>query len=108
MGSTWFGGLGPWLAATLRSMLSADHWLIEPHYRHLWLAKPADSVELATFAGVGMFMNVLTEAGSPVLAREREGRRTPEGTAAASTAAKRRLSVTLARIGDAIIATYDQ
>src|SRR5262245_28137099 len=108
MGSAWFGGLGLGIAATLLSMLSADHWLIEPRYTHLRLAKPADIVELATFARVGMFMNVLTEAGSPLPAREREGRRMPEGTAAASAAGKRRRSVTLARIGDAIIATYDQ
>src|ERR1039457_7212421 len=53
-------GFGPGLLATLAAALVADYWLLEP-IGQFGIANPIQAVDLAFFAGMGVFMSVVAE-----------------------------------------------
>jgi two-component system sensor histidine kinase KdpD len=54
------GGLGPGLLATVFASLLADYWIFKP-IGHFAIASPADSIALALFFGMGIFMSVVAK-----------------------------------------------
>src|SRR5687767_5595376 len=96
----WWGGLGPGLLATGLSALSAAFFLLEPHFSFA-VTRPADLVGLAVFASVCGAISV--QSGKMHQSRRRSERYAEE-------VARQRewLRVSLASIGDAVIATDTQ
>ncbi|MFL5733262.1 MAG: ATP-binding protein [Chloroflexia bacterium] len=88
--AAWFGGLGPGLLATALSALLAGYFFLPP-YHELDISDPSSQVRLALFVVVAIFINVLSYARSRAEVRTVEQRE--------------RLRVTLASIGDAVIAS---
>jgi two-component system sensor histidine kinase/response regulator len=88
--SAYIGGVGPGLLATLLSAVAANYFLIEPRYS-LWIHDAAQAYALGLFVLIGLVLSVLGES------RIRSQRRIAAG--------ERRYAVTLASIGDAVIAT---
>jgi PAS domain S-box-containing protein len=86
----WMGGLGPGVAATLLSALAADFFFLEPRFS-LAVARPADVAGLAAFTVSGCGVSALAEMFH-------RARRQAE-------LQRERWRVTLASVGDAIIAT---
>ena len=91
--SAYIGGVRPGLLATLLSAVAADYFLIAPRYS-LWIYDTAQANALGLFVLIGVAFSVLGES------RLRSERRVAAG--------ERRYSVTLASIGDAVIATDTQ
>src|SRR3954451_5585618 len=88
--AAWFGGLGPGVLATALSALLAGYFFLPP-YHELDISDPSSQVRLALFVVVAIFSNVLSHARSRAEVRTVEQRE--------------RLRVTLASIGDAVIAS---
>ena len=90
--SAWLGGFGPGLVTTALSAFSAGYlWL--PPLRSLQITNPEDQLGLGVFVFVGVVITALNEASR-------------RGTAALAES-ERRLAVTLASIGDAVLTTDD-
>ena len=88
--AAYIGGLWPGLLATLLSALAADYFLTTPRYS-LYMDSPTDIYALALFVLAAAAFSAICES------RLRSRRRTAAG--------ERRYAVTLASIGDAVIAT---
>ncbi len=88
--AAYFGGFWPGLAATVLSALAATYFLVEPLFT-LQITTAHDAVALTLFVLVGTVISGLSESRLRALHR--------------ITASERRYAVTLASIGDAIIAT---
>jgi PAS domain S-box-containing protein len=88
--SAYFGGWGPGLVVTLLSAAAADFFLIEPYYS-FEINDPTAAYALGLFVLTGVVISALSES------RLRSHRRI--------AASERRYAVTLASIGDAVIAT---
>jgi PAS domain S-box-containing protein len=88
--AAYLGGFGPGLLATVVSVLTATFFLVEPHYSFA-INSGSDAVALVVFLLIGVIISGLMES------LERSRRRL--------AANERRYAVTLASIGDAIIAT---
>jgi PAS domain S-box-containing protein len=88
--AAYFGGLWPGLLATALSGLTATYFLVGPLFT-LQLASVPDEVAVVLFTLVSIVISALSES------RLRSARRT--------AASERRYAVTLASIGDAVIAT---
>jgi PAS domain S-box-containing protein len=88
--SAYFGGLGPGLVATFLSAAGSAFFLLEPHWS-FEVHDPADVLALGLFTLTGVILSVLSES------LHRSRRRIQ--------ASERRYAVTLASIGDAVIAT---
>ena len=86
----YLGGLGPGLLATVLSVVAADYFFIEPRYS-FGTGDPGRAFAMGLFAIAGAVISGLMESV------DRSRRRL--------TASERRYAVTLASIGDAIIAT---
>ena len=54
------GGLGPGLVATFTTALAVDYWLLTPTHE-FGIASVVDTVGLAFFSGMGVFMSVVAE-----------------------------------------------
>ena len=91
--AAYIGGLWPGLLATLLSTLAADYFLTTPRYS-LYMDNPADIYALSLFVLVAAAFSAICES------RLRSQRRI--------VASERRYAVTLASIGDAVIATDTQ
>jgi PAS domain S-box-containing protein len=91
--SAYLGGVRPGLLATLLSALAADYFLIEPR-GSLWIDDVGEAYALGLFVLTGVALSVWGES------RLRSRRRL--------AASERRFAVTLASIGDAVIATDNQ
>jgi PAS domain S-box-containing protein len=91
--AAYFGGLWPGLLATALSALAATYFLVHPLFS-LEITTAPDAVALTLFVLVGTVISALSES------RLRSHRR--------SAAGERRYAVTLASIGDAVIATDTQ
>jgi PAS domain S-box-containing protein len=91
--SAYFGGLGPGLVATFVSGAAAAFFLIKPHFS-FEIHDPADILALGLYTLTGVVLSVLSES------LHRSRRRI--------LASERRYAVTLASIGDAVIATDTQ
>jgi PAS domain S-box-containing protein len=89
----WLGGLGPGIAATVLSALLADYLWIPPAFT-LAIADVADTLGLVVFTAMGFVISLLNEAW-------RRSTRRVAGS-------EERLRVTLASIGDAVLATDEQ
>src|SRR5262245_61315026 len=92
--SAYIGGLRPGLLATLLSAVTADYFLIEPHYSAGIYRDRAEAYALGLFVLTGAALSALGES------RLRSQRHL--------AASERRYAVTLASIGDAVIATDSQ
>jgi PAS domain S-box-containing protein len=92
----WYGGLGPGLLATLLSALSAAFFLLEPRFS-LAAAGPAELVGLAVFVSVNVAVSFLCE-------KLHRSRRHAERQAEEVARQREWLRVSLASIGDAVIA----
>src|ERR1700726_87400 len=88
--SAYFGGLGPGLVATFVSGAGAAFFLLKPHFS-VEVQAPADVLALGLFTLTGVVLSVLSES------LHRSWRRI--------LASERRYAVTLASIGDAVLAT---
>jgi PAS domain S-box-containing protein len=88
--SAYLGGLGPGLVATFVNAAAADFFLLKPHFS-FEIQDPADILALGLFTLTGVVLSGLSES------LHRSRRR--------SLASERRYAVTLASIGDAVIAT---
>ena len=88
--AAYVGGFGPGLLATVVSALAATFFLVEPHYSFA-INSGSDAVALVVFLLVGVIISGLMES------LDRSRRRI--------AASERRYAVTLASIGDAVIAT---
>jgi PAS domain S-box-containing protein len=88
------GGLGPGLLATLLSAAAADFFVTEPHLHFGIFSDPVERYAAGLFVVTGVALSVLGES----LLRSRRR----------LTAGERRYAVTLASIGDAVIATDAQ
>jgi two-component system sensor histidine kinase/response regulator len=91
--SAYLGGLGPGLVATFVSGAAAAFFLVEPHFS-FEVHDPADILALGLYTLTGVVLSVLSE----FLHRSRRR----------ILASERRYAVTLASIGDAVIATDTQ
>jgi two-component system sensor histidine kinase/response regulator len=91
--SAYFGGLGPGLVATFISGAAAAFFLVKPHFS-FEVHDPADILALGLYTLTGVVLSVLSE----FLHRSRRR----------ILASERRYAVTLASIGDAVIATDTQ
>ena len=89
----WYGGTGPGLLATALSALSAAFFLLEPR-SSLAVANPADLVGLSVFVAVNVAVSVLC-------GKLHQSRRSADQQ-------REWLRVSLASIGDAVIATDTQ
>jgi PAS domain S-box-containing protein len=107
--ASWYGGLWPGVLAIVLSCISAKWFFISPiHSLHLSLEDTGAWIGILTFAVIGLILAGFSEAlhrsrsRAQVLAEQR--------ASAFQAAAEQRelLSVTLASIGDAVIATDDQ
>jgi PAS domain S-box-containing protein len=75
--SAWYGGLGPGLATSVLSVLSASFFLLEPHFRFSFGRD--DAVKLGIFASVGWLASVLSGRMHHALAQaERSAREAAE------------------------------
>lgn len=93
MVSAWLGGFGPGLVTTLLSALgSAYYWV--PPLRSLRIVDPTELAGLATFLTVGAVISGLNEAWRRGITTVVES--------------ERRLAVTLASIGDAVVTTDER
>src|SRR5262245_42899067 len=92
--SAYIGGLRPGLLATLLSAVTADYFLIEPQYSAGIYRDRAEAYALGLFVLTGAALSALGES------RLRSQRHL--------AASERRYAVTLASIGDAVIATDSQ
>src|SRR5215212_12057108 len=88
--SVWFGGIGPGLVATAISIPVIDYFLLYPTYAFGALY-PANFLWLSTFLGVALLTNSILENRNRVAKRHAEQ--------------SELLRVTLASIGDGVIAT---
>jgi PAS domain S-box-containing protein len=88
--SAFFGGLGPGLLSTFVSAAASAFFLLKPHLS-FEVDDPADVVALGLYTLTGVVLSVLSES------LHRSRRRIQ--------ASERRYAVTLASIGDAVIAT---
>jgi PAS domain S-box-containing protein len=86
--SSWFGGLGPGLAATAGCLLAADFFWLAPRYS-LYASGAADVFGLAMFGIIGVAISVLQEMS--------------QRSAAAVIESQERLNLTMASIGDGVI-----
>src|SRR5262249_8638320 len=93
MVAAYLGGLRPGLVAALVSAAAIDYFLIPPVHSW-WIESSYDAVALGCFVLVGVVIGVLSES----LHRARHR----------AVADERRYAVTLASIGDAVIATDSQ
>src|SRR5262245_1481207 len=91
--SAFVGGLGPGLVATFVSAAAAAFFLLRPHFSFA-VHDLADALSLGLFTLTGVVLSVLSES------LHRSRRRI--------LASERRYAVTLASIGDAVIATDTQ
>ena len=88
--TAYLGGFGPGMLATLLSAAAVDYFFVEPH-GSLWMQHTHDVIALVFFVLVGGVTSFLCES----LHRSRAG----------IAASERRYAITLASIGDAVIAT---
>ena len=93
----WWGGLGPGLLATSLSALAAAFFLIQPRLS-LAVARPADLVGMAVFVSMSVLISFLNE-------KLHRGKRLAERQAEEVARQREWLRVSLASIGDAVIAT---
>jgi two-component system, sensor histidine kinase and response regulator len=91
--SAFLGGLGPGLVSTLLGAAAAKCFLIKPFYS-FQISDEAEAIALGLFVLTGVVISGLTES----LHRSRHQ----------AAASERRYAVTLASIGDAVIATGDR
>lgn len=99
MVTAWFGGLGPTLAAAILGSLTAAYFVLPP----AGMAVQGQEYQL----GLGMF--VLTGIAIAVLSESlHRAQRDADNTRIKWEHESRRLAVTLASIGDAVIVTDDQ
>ncbi|MBI4501307.1 MAG: PAS domain S-box protein [Gemmatimonadetes bacterium] len=89
----WLGGFGPGIVATLLSATIADYFWMAPALS-LTISATGDVLGLLLFVGMGALISVLNEAW--------------RRATVAQSRSEERLRVTLASIGDAVIATDDQ
>ena len=90
MVSGWLGGLGPGLLTTCLAALGAAYFWMPP-LRSLWILGPGEWLGLAVFISVGAVISALNE--------------TWRRATMALADSERRLAVTLASIGDAVLTT---
>jgi PAS domain S-box-containing protein len=88
--SGWIGGIGPGVLATALSALIADYLWISPAFS-LAIGDVPEALGLLLFTAVGILISVMNEAW----------RRSARG----ASESQQRLAVTLASIGDGVIAT---
>ena len=92
--SAYIGGLRPGLLATLLGAVAVDYFFMEPRFSLGISVDQAESYALALFVLIGVALSVLGESWLGVKHR--------------LAASERRYAVTLASIGDAVIATDTQ
>src|SRR5919199_6891014 len=92
----WYGGLGPGLLASFLSALAAAYFLLEPRSSFA-VAKPADLVGMAVFVSMSVLVSFLSE-------KLHRGKALAERQAHDLFEQRERLRVSLASIGDAVIA----
>ena len=93
----WYGGLGPGLLATILSALAGRYFLLEPVHS-LAPETPADGIGMLLYLLLGTFISLVIEG-------LHRAKRQVEQQAAALGEQRERFRVTLASIGDAVIAT---
>ena len=93
----WYGGLGPGLLATILSAMAGRYFLLEPLHS-LAPVTPADGIGMLLYLLLGTFISLVIE-------RLHQANRQVEQQAAALYEQGERFRVTLASIGDAVIAT---
>jgi PAS domain S-box-containing protein len=93
----WYGGLGPGLLATFLSALGGRYFVLEPHYS-LAPATPADEMGIVLYLSLGVFLSFLIEGFH-------RSRRQVEWHALELYNQREWFHVTLASIGDAVLAT---
>jgi PAS domain S-box-containing protein len=93
----WYGGLGPGLLATILSALAGRYFLLEPVHS-LAPVTPADGIGMLLYLLLGTFISLVIEG-------LHRAKRQVEQQAAALDEQRERFRVTLASIGDAVIAT---
>ena len=102
-------GLGPGVVATLLAAVAADYYFLPPF--GFGIASPADAVGLGIFSGMGAFMSVVAElyrrSRQRTAVYEKELAVQEEQLLAATILRQQKelLAVTLASIGDGVIAT---
>jgi PAS domain S-box-containing protein len=96
----WYGGFRAGLFATLLSSLAACYFLLTPHFSFA-VARLSGAFGLAVFAVMGCVISALMEALHRARARA-------VGLARVAETGQEHLRVTLASIGDAVIATDTQ
>jgi PAS domain S-box-containing protein len=92
----WYGGLGPGLLATFLSVVVADSILVQPFHRGA--AGPIEWLGLALFVLLGVFVSLLND-------KLHRARQRSEKNAREVFRQREWFRVTLASIGDAVIAT---
>ena len=93
----WYGGLGPGLLATILSALAGRWFLLEPEHS-LAPVTPADGIGMLLYVLLGTFISLVIEG-------LHRANRQVEQHAAELYEQRERFRVTLASIGDAVIAT---
>jgi PAS domain S-box-containing protein len=97
MACAWYGGFGPGLFATLLSALAGRYFLLEPLHS-LAPARPADGLGMVLYLALGIALSAVIEAFH-------RARRQVEQQALDLYQQREWFRVTLASIGDAVIAT---
>jgi PAS domain S-box-containing protein len=90
MVSAWLGGIGPGLVATAVSAVLADYFWVSPVFSFAIGDRP-DAVGLLVFIAMGVLISLLNEAW--------------RRSTSAAFDSRQRLAVTLASIGDGVVAT---
>ncbi len=100
----WFGGLSPGVITTLWSALLAAFFVLPPRWSFM-IENPADHLRIALFVAVGIVTSIVSQElhRAKRKAEETAGELAKERLRAVEAA--ERLRVTLASIGDAVIAT---
>jgi PAS domain S-box-containing protein len=93
----WYGGLGPGLLATFVSALAGRYFLLQPLHSFA-LARPADGIGILLYLALGCFLSLLIEGFH-------RAKRQVEEHALDLYNQREWFRVTLASIGDAVIAT---
>jgi PAS domain S-box-containing protein len=104
MVSAWLGGLGPGLATTLLSAVAAKYFWMDPRFT-LYATNAGDAIALVAFALVRIFISGVTGAMHRARRRQARALEQAQRAGAAVAASEERLRVTIASIGDAVIAT---
>ena len=111
LASSWYGGLGPGLAATILSLGAGTFFFLEP-INVFQVADNSDRLRLLLFALIGVAISFANEIRLSALfqADERQRQleqeiRDRERAESAEREQRERLHVTLASIGDAVITT---